>query len=118
MWTTWLDQVLLLQPGPLHATPATALRTECGRRHRLDVAGPGHGDDDLLVVDEVLHAHLAGVVRDDAAARVVVLVPDRDHLGLDDAAQLGVVGEDGLELGDGGAQLLHLLLELAVGPGG
>ena len=55
---------------------------------------------------------------DDAAARVGVLVPDRGHLGLDDAAQLAVVGEDGLELGDGGAQLLHLRFQLgAAEPG-
>ena len=45
-------------------------------------------------------------------ARVGVLVADRRHLGLDDAAQLAVVREDRLELGDGGQQLCHLLLEL------
>ena len=106
------DQVLLLQPGPLHAPAAAALGPEGGRRHRLDVAGPGHGDDDLLVVDEVLDPHLARVVGDDAAARVGVLVADRGHLGLDDAAQLAVVGQDRLELGDGRAQLGHLLLQL------
>ena len=106
------DQVLLLEPGPLHAAAAPALGPEGRRGHRLDVAGPGHGDDDLLVVDEVLDAHLARVVGDDAAARVGVLVADRGHLGLDDAAQLAVVRQDRLELGDGGAQLLHLLFEL------
>ncbi len=57
-------------------------------------------------------------MRDDAPAGVVELVADGRHLGLDDPAQLGVVGQDRLELGDGGAQLLHLRLQLgAAEPG-
>ena len=62
------DQVLLLQPGALDAPAAPALGPEGGGRHRLDVAGPRHGDDDLLVVDQVLDAHLAGVVGDRCCA--------------------------------------------------
>ena len=112
------DQVLLLQPGPLHSPSAPALGPEGSSRHGLDVAGPGHRDHDLLVGDEVLHAHFARVVRDDAPAGVVELVADGRHLGLDDPAQLRVVRQDRLELGDGGAQLLHLRLQLgAAEPG-
>ena len=55
---------------------------------------------------------------DDAAPLVGVLVADGRHLGGDDAAQLGVVGQDRFELGDGLEQLGHLLFELgAAQPG-
>ena len=47
-------------------------------------------------------------------AGVGELVPDGAHLGLDDASQDALVGQDGLELGDGLAQRGQLLLQ--VGP--
>ena len=73
--------------------------------HRLDVALGRHRDDELLVVDEVLDVHVAGVVGELGAALGGELVADLGQLVLDDLAELGLVAEDRLELGDGLAQL-------------
>jgi hypothetical protein len=84
----------------------------------LDVALGRHGDDEVLVVDEVLDVDVAGVVVDASCAGRGVLLADLAQLVLDDVGACTVVGEDRLELGDGLAQLLHLLLELgATEPG-
>jgi len=61
---------------------------------------------------QVLDPHLPGIVGDDAATRVGVLVADRRHLGGDHATQLGVVGQNRFQFGDGLAQLGHLFFEL------
>ena len=79
--------VVGLQLGAADATATAALRLERPGRHRLDVLRLGHHDDELLVVDEVLDRHLAGVVRDLAHARRGELLLDREHLVLDDLAQ-------------------------------
>ena len=63
------DEVVGLELGAADAAAAAALGLERRGRHRLDVLGLGHHDDELLVVDEVLDRHLAGVERDLAHAR-------------------------------------------------
>ena len=84
-----VDQVLLLQLRPLDAATPTGLGAERVGGDGLDVAGPAHGDDDLLVVHQVLDVHVARVVGDDRAALVGELLPDLAQLPGDDAAELG-----------------------------
>ena len=59
--------------GPLHPAPPRRLRTEGVGRDRLDVTGAGEGDDDLLVLDQVLDVQLARVVDDPGPAFLGVL---------------------------------------------
>ena len=58
------DVVSSASLAPGHAPAAPALGAEGVGRHRLDVAGLGHGDDELLVVDEVLDVDVARVEGD------------------------------------------------------
>ena len=67
---------------------------------------------ELLVLDEIEVGEVAGVGRDLRAAIVAVLVADRGELVLDDAAQLRLVGEDRLELGDRLRELVELVAQL------
>ena len=62
-----VDEVLLLELRALHPPAAAALGAEGVGRHRLHVAGPAHGDDHLLVVDQVLDVHVARIVGDHAS---------------------------------------------------
>jgi hypothetical protein len=95
------------------ATPRPpALGPEGVGRHGLDVAPLRHGDDELLVVDEVLDVDVADVVGDLGPALVGEALPDVSQLVLDDREQAGLVGQDRLELGDGAAQRLELGLEV------
>ena len=59
-----VDEVLVAQLRALDAAPAAPLGAERVGRDRLHVARLGHGDHDVLVVDEVLDAELARVVHD------------------------------------------------------
>ena len=102
----------------LHAEAAgasAALLAVDGDGRALEVAGVGDGDGDLLVGDEVFELKLGGLVDDDGAARVAVLVADLGELLDDDAAELGRGGEDGLVLGDVVADFGEFLEELVDG---
>ena len=112
------DVVLVAQLGAGHAPTAAALPAEAVGLDGLDVAAVGQGDDELLVVDEVLDVDVAGVEGDLGAPVGGVVGPDLDQLVLDHLAELGVVGQDRLQLGDGLAQLGQLGLQLlAAEPG-
>ena len=65
---------------------AAALRAEGVGVDRLHVAGPGHDDDELLVVDEVLGRHLARVVGELGQPRGGEVRPDLGQLVLDHLA--------------------------------
>ncbi len=94
------DDVLAGNLGGLDAATTAGLRAIGGRRDRLDVPGRGHGDDDLIVGDQVLEAEVA-VVGDEATAPVVAeLLSDLRELVFDDLPPPGRVGEDRLEIGD------------------
>ncbi len=69
-----VDEVLVAQLRPLHAAAPTALGAEGVGRDRLDVPGAGHGEDDLLVLDEVFNAEFARVVHDLGETFLGVLV--------------------------------------------
>ena len=104
--------VVGLELGAADTATAATLRLERRGRHRLDVLRLGHDDDELFVVDEVLDRHLAVVIGELAHAGLGELLLDRQQLVLDDLAQLGVVGEDRLELLDARANVGELGLEV------
>jgi hypothetical protein len=112
------DEVLF---AGLHAETAGAaapLLAVDGDGRALEVAGVGDGDGDLLVGDEVFQAKLGGLVEDLGAAGVAVLVANLGELLDDDAAELGLRGEDGFVLGDGvadGAELVEQLVDGELG---
>ena len=107
-----LDVVLVAEVAAAHALAAAALHAELVDRHRLHVALVRQHDHELFVFDEVEVGEVAEVGGDLGAAVVAVLVADRGELVLDHAAQLRVVGEDRLELGDRRPQLVELVAEL------
>ena len=88
----------LRSAAPPPAAPALGAVRVGG--HRLHVAGAGHGDDQLVVGDEVLERHLAVVGDDHRTPGIGELLPDLAHLLLDDLPPLHRVGEDRLQLGD------------------
>ena len=92
----WRDVVLVAQLGPGHAAAAAALRAEGVGEDGLDVALGRQGDDELLVVDEVLDVHVAGIEGDLGAPLVGELLLHVGQLVLDHAPQHGLVAEDGL----------------------
>ena len=108
-----VDEVLLLQLRPLHSAPASRLGAEGVGLDGLDVTGVGEGDDDLLVLDEVLDEELARVVDDPGAPWFGVLLLDRLELGRDHGTKPDGVAENRLELRDRLPELGHLGLELA-----
>ena len=59
VWTTSSMRSSSFSFAPWTPRPPAALGPEGVGRHRLDVAGPAHGDDELLVVDQVLDVHVA-----------------------------------------------------------
>jgi hypothetical protein len=83
-----VDEVLVAQLRALHAAPTAALGAERVGGDRLDVAGLGHRDDDLLVVDQVLHPSSPGSFTMTVRGRWRTCRGSR-HLVGDDAAQLG-----------------------------
>ena len=83
-----------------HATTAATLGLERVGRHRLDVLGLGHHDDQFLVVDEIFDRHLTVVVGELAHARRGELVLDRGDLVADDGVEALRAVEDLLEIDD------------------
>ena len=109
---TWRTRSSAFSLAPLTPRPPRAWVLNERRRHRLDVLRLGHHDDELLVVDEVLDRHVAGVEGDLAHARRGELLLDRQQLVLDDAAQQHRVGEDRFQLTDRRADVCQLGLEV------
>src|SRR5947199_2911405 len=107
-----LDDVFLFRLHAGHALAPAALAAVGLDVRALDVARARDGDDHLLVGEEVLDRQLRRLGEDLGAARVAVLLFDFEQLLLDDAHQLGVRGQDALELLDQREHLLVLLDDL------
>ena len=107
------DRILVLQPRSGNALATPALGPEFRGGHGLHIARRAHGEDELLVVDQVLDVQVARVVDHLAATRRGVFVPDGSQLVLDDRPEPVLVSEDDLQLGDGGQELCHTILEVA-----
>src|SRR5215831_19150815 len=102
------DDVLFLRLHAGHALAAAALAPIGLDVGALDVAGARDRDHHLLVGQQVLDRQLGGLGQDLGAPHVAVLVLDRQELGPDDRHQLGVGGQDALELLDQRQGLLVL----------
>ena len=76
----------------MRPVPPRRLLPVGGEGRALEVAGVGDGDGDLLVGDEVFEGELGGLVDDDGAAGVAVLVADVFELLDDDAAEFLFAG--------------------------
>ena len=113
------DEVVALELGPGHPAATAALGPEGVGLDRLDVAGLGHHDDQLLVVDEVLGrtSRPSSSVTAATPGRGELLL-DGEQVVLDDGPQAALVVEDGLQLGDLLAQLLEPLLDVDPGEAG
>ena len=81
-------------------------------RHSLDIAKVRQRDRDVLFIDKSLFIEFSFVGHDLGAARVAPLVLDLQKLGLDDAHQLVLVGEQTLVVRDLLEELIVLGLDL------
>ena len=108
------DGVLVFEAGAGDPTATSTLGAELGDRRGLHVAGGAHGEDELLVVDQVLDVEVPGVVHELAAPRVGESASQLGQFVLEHATETGLVGEDRLEFGDHDDQLCEPFLE--VGP--
>src|SRR5438874_2564362 len=106
------DDVFLFRLHAGHALAAAALAAVGLDVRALDVARARDGDDHLLVGEEVLDRQLRRLGENLGAPRVAVLLFDLEQLLLDDVHQLGVRGQDALELLDQREHLLVLLDDL------
>ena len=79
-----LHEVVLLGAVRRDAHAAAVLCAILGDGNALDVARMGHGDDDVLLVDEVLILDLAEIDGDLRLARGGIFCLDRKQIGLDD----------------------------------
>ena len=107
-----LDEVVLLGAVPRDAHAAAVLSAVFGDGEALDVAAARHGDDDILLVDEVLVLDRAVVDGDLRAAGRRVLLADLHEVGADDGQHARLVGEDVAKVCDGRVQRIELFLEL------
>ena len=103
-----LDDVILLQAGTLHPPAAAALRAVEIGLGALGVAAARHRDDDILLGDEVLGAHVALEGHDAGTPLVAVALDDLAELLADDPPLPGRVGQNRLQVSD----LALLLVEL------
>ena len=108
-----VDEILLLQPRPLHPPPAACLSAERIGLYCLDVTSSSERDNELFVLDEVLDEQLTWIVDDTGPPWLCVLLLDRLELGRDHRAEPKRVTQNRLELLDRRLQLGHLGLELA-----
>src|SRR5438067_43142 len=106
------DDVLFLRLHARHALAPATLATIGLDVRAPDVAGARDGDDHLLVGEEAVAGELGRFGQDLGAARIAVLLFDLEQLVLDDVHQLGVRGEDALELLDRLEDLFVLLDDL------
>ena len=105
-------RVLVLELGACDALPAATLGPEGRSRHGLHVARGAHGEDQFFVVNEVLDVQLTWVVDDLTASGRGMVGPDGNQFVLDDGQQTALVGQNGLQLGDGLTELGHPFLEV------
>src|SRR5919112_383913 len=103
-----VDVIALFELHPGDADPTAALLAEGVDGDALQVAAVGDGDHHLLLGYEVLYLEVDALLgRDRRAALVGVGRPDLAELFFDDPVDLGLVGQDTLEV-------LDLLLEVPV----
>src|SRR5437762_2316590 len=106
------DDVFLFRLHASHALAAAALAAVGLDVRALDVARARDGDHHLLVGEEIFDCQLRRLGENLGAPRVAVLLFDLEQLFLDGAHQLGVRGQDALELLDQREHLLVLLDDL------
>ena len=107
-----LEEVALLGVGADDALAAPGLGAVDVRRHPLDVAVVGEGDQHLALGDEGLVLDLELLLLDLGAAGITVARLQVLQVGDDQGVDLAHVTEDLLVAGDGRLEIAPLLLEL------
>ncbi len=107
-----LDDVVLAKLRADHALAAAALRAVKVNLGALGVSAVRNRDNDVFLGDEVFHADLAVERHNLAAPVVAVLVDDFFQLVADNAALATLVGQNRVELGDFGFDLLEFVERL------
>src|SRR5918998_1231229 len=108
-----VDVVALFELHPGDADPAAPLLAERVDGDALQVTPVGDGDHHLLLGYEVLYLEVDALLdRDRRSAIVRVGGPDLAELLLDDPVDLGLIGQDALQVLDLLAQIPVLLLDL------
>ena len=106
------DIIVVQSLHALDTAAAPALHAEIVLRHALDVTQGCPGNDDIFVLDQVLHLEVLRIRLDTAAAFVPVLVRDNIDLIFDHGKEFFGVGEDLFELFDPLQEILVFLLQL------
>ena len=107
-----VDHVVLAQLGALDALATAVLGAVFVGLGALDEAGVRDGDDHVLLGDQILHVHLAGVRQDARAAFVAVLGHDLVEFVAHDLALALRLGQDVLIIGDPAHELVMLVQDL------
>lgn len=107
-----LHEVVVLGAVCRDPHAAAVLRAVFGDGDALDVAAVRHGDDHVLLVDEILVLDLAEVDGDLRPARGGIFRLDGEKVGLDDVEHALFIGEDVSQIGDGRLELRKFLLQL------
>ena len=107
-----LDEVVLLRAMPRDAHAAAILRAVFGNGETLHIARMGHGNDDVLLVDEVLVLDLAVIDGDLRLSLGGIFRLDGKQIVLDDFEHAPFAPENVFEVSDRCAQPFQLLFEL------
>ena len=107
------DGVGLFEPRSGHPAAAAALEAELVNGHRLHIAGRRHGEDQVVVVDQILDVELARIDLERRPAIDCEFLGDLPELIADRHPHPHIVGEQSLQVGDQAPLLAGLGLELA-----
>ena len=105
------DEIFIDGLHALDASAAAVLAAEVVRAHALDISEIRHGDDDIVIRDQILGFEFI-VHAETRAAVIAVLVGDHIDLVADHTQQLLLVGKNALVVGDLFLEILVLRLQL------
>ena len=98
-----LNVILIDGLHTLDSLAATVLAFEIIRGHTLDITQIGHGNNHVLLRNQILHGQIKFVKADAGPAIVAVFICNYGNLFLDDAQQLFLICQNSLQV----INLLH-----------
>ena len=104
---------------PHHTASATALRTEGGSRHALDISALGEADQHRFILDQVGFAQFfLGIRRDARTAVIAIFFSQIAHIILNERQDLLRVGQQIFKMSDLLCDLFVLFFDLPAFQGG